>query len=124
MVGVIGHCDDLFLGVKLDEGGDWPKCFSLCEEGGGGDVREDGKRVEGADVFGLGSVGRLAANEDVGTECGSILDVSGNFGDGTVMDEWAMCSVRVSAMCIYCISWSSVDTSEERTSFRQVCSRL
>ena len=101
MVGVIGHRDDLFLGVELDEGGDWPKRFFLREEGGGGDVREDGRGVEGADAFGLGGVGRLAADEDVGAERGGVLDVSGDFGDGAVMEEWAMCPVRVSAMCIY-----------------------
>ena len=101
MVGVVGHRDDLFLGVELDEGGDRPKRFFLRDEGGGGDVREDGRGVEGTGAFGLGGVGRLAADEDVGAECDGVVDVSGGFGDGAVVDERAVCPVRVSIMCIY-----------------------
>jgi hypothetical protein len=100
-VGVISHRDNLFLSVELDEGGDGAKRFLLRKEGGGGYVREDGREVEGADAFSLGVVGRVAADEDVGAERDSVVDVSGNFGDGAVVDERAVCPVRVSAMCVH-----------------------
>ena len=100
-VGVIGHRDDLFFGVELDEGGDGAKRFFLRKEGGGRDVREDGREVEGADAFSLGGVGRVATDEDAGAERDSVVDVSGDFRDGAVVDERAVRPVRVSVMYIY-----------------------
>ena len=103
-VGVIGHRNDFFLGVKLDEGSNRAKRFFVREEGGGGDVGEDSRGIEGAGAFGLGSVGGVTPDKDVGAHGDSVVHVPNDFGDGAVVDERAVCPV-VRVRHIY-ISWS------------------
>ena len=98
-VGVVGHGNDLFLSVELDQRGDGTERLLTREEGGGGDVGEDGWGVEGTDTLGLGSIGGVAADEDARTEGDCVVDVSDDFGYSTVVDERPVCSMRASVTC-------------------------
>ena len=99
-VGVVGRRNDFFLCIELDERGDGAKRLFMGEQGGRGHVGEDGGRIERANAFGLCFVRGVTADEDAGTQGDGVIDVSYNFRDSAVMNEWSVCSARRSIFAI------------------------